>query len=266
MRILDRLRSTQVSPLATAICITVLFVTALAIAIAAKNIASRPTRDDRKRPVAKASRASVRVTETKAKPKVQEKPAAPGKLKCERTKKDTPKVDPYDVIVSRNLFRPVGSGGQANQPAGQAPSPQAGMKERGGAAGSLLPMPIPALPAWPGSGGPPGGRAPQSVKNIAFTGIVKTPSETQAMLENLDTKEVRFVGQGGNAFGCRVASISPQSVSLDKDGAQFTLALGENKTDAQPAAAASKPAGGPPVGSPGGPPSGPPDGGKPPQK
>ena len=89
----------------------------------------------------------------------------------------------------------------------------------------------------------PVGGAPSSAppsddfkKSLAFTGVVQTSAGTQALLENLKTKETRFVARGESAFGCRVANISQQSVMLEKDGAEFRLNIGENKSDTEPSA------------------------------
>jgi len=100
-------------------------------------------------------------------------------------------------------------------------------------------------------------------KNIAFTGLIETPEGTQAMLENLSGKEVRFLRCGETAFGCRLVSVTPEAAQLEKDGIRFTLAIGENKPDTEPGSGAKtgseppKPSGGEP-GKPGGPPGSPP--------
>jgi hypothetical protein len=134
--------------------------------------------------------------------------------------------DPYAIIVERNLFQPVTAGSLAqggSQGAKPTPSPE-------------VKTPLPPMPVAPA------GNIDEVKKNIAFTGAVGMPSGQQALLENLQSKETRFVSQGESAFGYRVMTISSQLVVLEKNGLQFTLTMGENKADA-PAAAPPKPGG-----------------------
>jgi len=157
-----------------------------------------------------------------------------------------PPPNPYAVIAERNLFRPLTQLGPGPRPSSPTSPPPGGK--------------MPVLPAGK-SGGPPSPapRSPSSPpgsadfkKTLAFTGVVETPDGTQALIENIQTKECRFVKQGDNAFGCRVTNINSQILSLEKDGSSFTLNIGENKPDS--GGAAPPPGGGQP--KEGGPPKG----------
>jgi len=222
MNIINRLHSTQVSRRTAAICIGVLLLAAMAVVVAAKNSASSaPARPKVKtvKPAAKAKRVDLQVRETSprdAKAKSEAKPAPQAAAKD----------DPYAVIVERNLFRPVQPGAVTAPP----PSPGGG-KEPGKSGGGPPPPPkAPTLPPIP-SGGKPSGGDGEFKKTIAFTGMVETSTGKQALLENLTSKETRFVAQGENAFGCRLVDIAEGSVTLEKDGSQFKLRIGENKPD-----------------------------------
>jgi len=150
--------------------------------------------------------------------------------------------DPYEIIVERNLFRPVTAASLAQSGSGGASGPPKTAPQ----SAPLPPMPV-----------APTGNIDEVKKNIAFTGAVELPDGQQALLENLQSKETKFVRQGESAFGYRVMTISSQLVVLEKNGLQFTLTMGENKPDA-PAAGAPKPGGQP--GQPGQPGQGGPEG------
>jgi hypothetical protein len=161
----------------------------------------------------------------------QKDPAKDDKEKPEVTV--TEETSPYAVIAERNLFRLSKSdkGSATNGGASKGtPSPGGPPKMPG-----IPPMPIPSIGPMPPMGNmsvrPMGGDGGEAKKSIAFTGAVETPSGPQALLENIQTKESRFVGRNESAFGCRVCDISAQMVSLEKDGVRFTLAIGENKPD-----------------------------------
>jgi hypothetical protein len=281
MSLINKLRSIEVSPRTAIICIAALLVVAITVLVTARNIAVGG--NSRRPPV---RRAQVNIKEvgahrTVAKKAVKGQPAA-GKLACKTTAKDkntpktkplppTPKptpetpMDPYAVIAERNLFRPLAATASPSK-ANQAPGKPALQPPPSPGKGSMNAN-LPALPPGKGAGsaqlGPPPGR-PNIVrpapgggdfkKTLAFTGIVETSEGKQALLENLQTKETRFVKQGENAFGCRIVSVTAQMLSLEKDGTTCILSIGENKPDTT---ASPAPQGGPQKEG------GPPPGGKP---
>ena len=250
MSLIERLQSIQVSKRTAVLCLVALVVVAVVVIVEARNIAvSGPAGATTvRKPPAKATSVDVQVTQGKV------RTAKPKAASVKAVDQKAPEKDPYAVIAERNLFRPVGAlppSGEPTAPAGKGGNG----KKRGGPGGSVPQLPPvggQTPPSPPASGGPGGG---DFKKNIAFTGVVETSNGTQALIESLPTKETRFVSRGESAFGCRVVDIKPQSVSLEKDGSQFTLAIGENKPDTGEGSGGAKPSGGsPPAGTP---PSGP---------
>lgn len=244
MNALERLRNIEVSPRTAAICVVVLLAVAVGFIMCLRNSANSVQPD---RPGA----AQAASSETPTEVKIEEKTTTNSKDKTteKSANKDTSttKSDPYAVIAERNIFRPVklgsGASGVPAPPKGSGAPPDAPPSQPG---------PPPQMPGMPGGGRPPGGGGDTSEvkKNLAFTGVVETPSGMHALLENISSKETSYVAEGGNAFGCRVVTISDRSVILDKDGSQFSLTMGENKPNVDPGA---KPAGGeqkPPQGGP----------------
>lgn len=254
MSALQRLRSVQVSSRTAAISILVLLAAAAAVIVMASNVvgglrAQPKTSSPKKTTTAKAE---VKVSE--------EKPVtSAGKTAVAASKQGgVGRQDPCLVIARRNLFAPLRQSQNTSPADGGAKNPRNNKQAQKG--GRNLPTLPPALVAVPSGANPAELR-----KNLAYTGMVEVGGATQALLENLQTKETRFVGQGESAFGCRVVSISARSVALDAGGMPFTLSIGENKPDLDPGAKPS--GGGPPTPSPeagkGGPPSPPqPKGGK----
>ncbi len=207
MSVVERLRSTQVSTRAAVICIVAVLLGSTVVVIMAKNVVgNQQPRSTERRAKPEVDKARVKVDELDAPP--SEAGSSP---------QANPAKDPYAIIVARNLFKPLG----ASKPKPPAPGDQE----------SLLPMPV-AMP--------PDVNLDEIKKEIVFTGVVGTPDGIQALLENLATKETRFVAVDESVFGCRVVSISPREVLLNKGGAQFTLKIGENKPDA-PAGGEEKP-------------------------
>jgi len=269
MSVIDRLRSIEVSTRTAVICVVVALLVATAVVLGAKNAANRKPADSASKPKAQTNTVKVKISERRAslekhgkpsdktgaktnggKQSARSKPSAPAVQGPPVLRGSSPARGAYSVIAERNLFRPLVAGASPSQlPSAEVKKPSAG---------SSGPKPnVPALPPQSGRGapgGPPSGGGGDSKKTVAFTGVVETPDGKQALLENLQTKETRFVKQGESAFGCRVVSIGPQVVSLEKDGSQFTLSIGENKSEAP---AASPPAGGKPG------PEKPPEGGPP---
>lgn len=218
MSIVDRLRSIQVSPRVAMYCLLAMIVLLSAVVVTVRKIAdTTPAYAVAGKSGDKSAGVNARVDEKKE--KSNPKPAAESKSE-----------DPYAIIVKRNLFKPLTTGSLAQ---GAKPTPSPDVKS------PLPPMPV-----------APAGNIDEVKKNIAFTGAVGMPSGQQALFENLQTKETRFVSQGESVFGYRVLTISSQLVVLEKNGLQFTLTMGENKPNA-PAAAPPKPGseqkpGGPP--------------------
>lgn len=220
MSVLDRLRTTQITPRTAAYCIIALVVLlSIAVVTVRKMSDTSPVYAVAGKTASKSEGVDVKIDEKKG----------------EKARAASRSADPYAVIVERNLFRPVTAASLASvAPNPPAPAPPT--------KAPLPPMPI-----------APQGNIDEVKKNVAFTGAVGMPSGQQALLENLQTKETKFVGQGESAFGYRVVTISSQLVVLEKNGLQFTLTMGENKPDA-PAPAAGKPGGQPgQPGQPGGP-------------
>ena len=212
MSVLDRLRTTEITPRTAAYCIIVLMVVlGSAIVVVRRMADTSPVRAVPGKPAFRTGKVDVKIDERKG--------ARPTDLaKCE---------DPYAVIAERNLFAPVAASSAAVAEPTKAPTP-APPKQ------GIPPMSLPV----------PMGNIDEVKKHVAFTGAVGMPSGQQALLENLQTKEAKFVGQGESAFGYRVITISSQLVVLEKNNLQFTLAMGENKADVPPPAA-PKPGGQP---------------------
>ena len=256
MSFVERLRSTEVSTRTAAISVGLLLVLAVIVVVSANKLAGGSPSG---RPAKPRVSTRVSVSEFKSKPKAK---TAKGDKKAKITaakpaKADTAvtsSVNPNVVITERNLFRPVGgtSGSSAK------PEPRLVVKAvvpnvpgmMGGRPGQLPTIPSGAAPPGPPPNQGPkpgGGNANDFKKIVAFTGLVETTSGTQALVENIQSKETRFVSRGESAFGCKVVTISARSLTLEKDGSQFTLGIGENKPDSDGA----KP---PPPGGGGGPP------------
>lgn len=228
MSAIERLRSIQVSPRIAAYCMIALVVLLSGVVVTVRKMA------DTTPAYAVAGKSVPRSVGVNARADERRDIA---------TGKKAAGSDPYAIIVERNLFRPVGAQPEPQGP--KAAPPPTGPKP------PLPPMPV-----------APAGNIDEVKKNVAFTGAVGMPSGQMALLENLQSKETRFVSQGESAFGYRVMTISSQLVVLEKNGLQFTLTMGENKTDAPPAAGA-KPGEQKPgqPGQPGGPPGQPRPGG-----
>jgi hypothetical protein len=204
MSAFDRLSSIQVSPRMAAYSMIALVVVLSGVVVTVRKVAdTSPAYAVADKPAAKSTGVNAKVDEKTDKAKGKESKAD----------------DPYAIIIERNLFRPVAVGSLAvTETQGAKPTPPPPVKS------PLPPMPV-----------APAGNIDEVKKNIAFTGAVGMPSGQQALIENLQTKETRFVSQGESAFGYRVMTISSQLVVLEKNGLQFTLTMGENKTDAPPA-------------------------------
>jgi len=239
MSVVDRLRSIEVTSRTVAVCIIGLLLVAACVVVTAKNLAdSTSAKPKSEKPVTegkaldKPGKVELEIREKSAAKKAKEGTAE------KSTKVVAAPEDPYAIIIRRNLFRPV-------QPGSLAEGPKSPPK--------TSPMPdLPRLPPMPG--GPKSSPdVSEFKKNLAFTGLVEMPTGRQALLENLQSKETRFVGSGETAFGYRLVSISDSSVRLEKDGATFALNMGENKPDTEPGAKAGAPAGPSPPGGPGGP-------------
>jgi hypothetical protein len=246
MSFIERLRSIEVTPRTTAICIVVVILVGGAVVVTAKNMANDTP--DRPRHSVKATvrakKVGLEIKERKAgKADADKTDKSQQKEKQKRAKSTTvAKTDPYAIIFERNLFKPIGPGA--------SPSGKTG----GGSAqvGPSKPMSgMPALPPMPKSGGDIG----ETRKNLAYTGMVELPGGPQALIENISGKETAWKKVGESAFGCRVVSISERSISMEKDGTPFNLSIGENKPDTDPGAKGGAPPSGstPPQGGPGGP-------------
>ena len=219
MSVIERLRSTQVSARAAAVCIIAVLLASIVVVITAKNVVSnQQPRLSQREGDSEVNKARVRVNELDGQP-----PKAGSNTRASSEKNPSNK-DPYAIIVERNLFKPLG--GSKPKSGDTSPKPPAPGNQE-----SLLPMFV-AMP--------PDVSFDEIKKQIVFTGVVATADGIQALLENLSTQETRFVAVGDSAFGCRVVSISPREVLLNEGGAQFTLKIGENKPDV-PATGKEKP-------------------------
>ncbi len=214
MSVLDRLRSTQLSPRVAAFSIVGMLVVMTGVVMLVRQMADTA-------PVSAGKPAGISVT-------ASEKKSA----SAARAGAGAGKDDPYQIIVERNLFRPVTGASPAPESPETAPPPPTPPQP------PVQPMPLPV----------PSGKIDEVKKGVAFTGAVQIAGVQRALLENLQSKEARYTGQGESAFGYRVMSISSQLVVLEKNGLQFTLTLGENKPDAPPPAGKQ---GGQPGGQPG---------------
>jgi hypothetical protein len=143
----------------------------------------------------------------------------------------------YAVIVKRNLFRPTGKIAVAPPvaPPIQAPPPI----PRFTGVPPFIPFAsseptVPILPPPP----------------LAFTGVVEIAGETYALIEHLESKEAQYVPLDGTAFDCTVTQIAARSIGLEYAGRPFTLDLGENKTEPEPTPPAAQPSAPPGGGTP----------------
>jgi len=232
MSMLERLRTTEITPRKAAYAVAAMVVVLAGLVYAVSRMAAAPPGREELTPASQRA-GGVRVT-------VDEKKAGAAAPEVR------PQVgDPYAVIAQRNLFQAVNVGSSA----------ASGGNQSRGASGATRPTPAPSpvLPPMPVA---PMGNIDETRKNVAFTGSVRIGGVEQALIENLQTKEWRYVSQGQSAFGYRVMTVSPQLIVLEKNGLQFALSIGENKTDAPPAAAKpggdQKPEGGGPKPQPSG--------------
>ena len=222
MNLIGRLRSVEVSARAAMLSIGVLLAVVVVVIVVAKNAASTSAARPTAKPSVEAKRMRVNITQAKPKEPTPAPAAKP---------KDS---DPYSVIAERNLFRPVSGGGAGPAAKPPTPGPPSG--------GPVMAVRRPGmLPPMPIGGAPPSPPSDDFKKSLAFTGVVQTSAGMQALLENLKTKETRFAARGDSAFGCRLVDISQQAVTLEKEGAEFRLNIGENKPDTE--ASAAKPSG-----------------------
>ena len=116
MNVIGRLRSTEVSARAAAICIVVLLLVSIAVITVAKNVASGPQPSVSREEDRSVANKNARVI-------VKELDKSSGKDKSmavEDGKKPAEVSDPYSIIVERDLFKPLP--GQAGDPSGN-PSP-----------------------------------------------------------------------------------------------------------------------------------------------
>lgn len=211
MNVVDRLQNTDISPKTAAISITVL---ALILTIIVWGIRSH------------VDTSTAPVTETVSsqstpKVKVDVKESTVTK-KTDNTKKPG---DGWKIIEERNVFRPIpayGTGAEATS------RPPLGRNPMGG---QLTPMPVGMLPGMPGAGGFGGRRGGGDNKNLAYTGTVRTPDGTFALIENTSTGETKYAREGDRVFNMEVVLVDDRSVSLDSDGQMIRLGIGENKTN-----------------------------------
>ncbi|MCL6630248.1 MAG: hypothetical protein K6U00_11680 [Armatimonadetes bacterium] len=233
MSLIERLRNTEVSTRTAAVCLGVLILAMATIVLASRG-PDRVKAPTQSLEVSSKSRAAVSQPGTSSVRGEADTSHTP--IVVERASVPSDQEDLYAVIVNRNLFRAVRFG---SLPA----SPTAGGKRNGkeeekkhtgpppsGKFNSIEPLPIPG-----GSRGvrPSGGTENEFMKSLAFTGVVDSPAGRQALLENITSKETRFVGKGENAFGCRVIDFDERRITVEKDGDQFVLNIGENKPDVE---------------------------------
>jgi hypothetical protein len=81
---------------------------------------------------------------------------------------------------------------------------------------------------------PSGVQLAEMRRQVACTGIVETSIGKMALVEKLDTHESQFLAVDQSAYGFRLAGISVDFVTLERDGMQFALNIGENKPDNDP--------------------------------
>ncbi len=101
---------------------------------------------------------------------------------------------------------------------------------------------VPVLPAI-GSGSSAGATVPTArpiqrigtpiaapknpLDGLALVGITNRGDEDEAWLYDLEAKRQEVLGEGDQAFGFRLVSVEPDSITLSRDGQQFHLRLGE---------------------------------------
>lgn len=227
MSTFSRLQSTQVSPKTAGIAIVALLVLCSLGIYGAKRAANGST------PAAPAPTAHATATATDngngASVDVSEKDSAKDKDQGKKIADSAEVEDPCKIIAERNMFKPVS--------ADSTDSGSAQTTGRRSSRGGLAPMSVGNLPVLPGFGGvdmalsPQRGGNTRSGVNLAYTGLVDVPSGPLALIENITTCEAKYVGVGDSAFGMRVVSVSPRSVSLDGGSGSVRLAIGENKPE-----------------------------------
>jgi len=110
----------------------------------------------------------------------------------------------YDVIFSRNLFRPPSSG----QPAKQ---------------GALPPMPIEAFESPNASGQQAAQQAPQWV----YAGYATVDGAQVAIIENAQTKRAEFLRLGDRLEGYALREITAATVRLERGADTMSLAISQ---------------------------------------
>jgi hypothetical protein len=152
------------------------------------------------------------------------RPATPAQAIAARAQASAPapEVSSYAVIVSRNLFQaPPGSVPPATTPQNSAPPP---VFPPAGDAPQVEPFSPTLQPAEP----PPRPK-------VACTGIVEIAGQPYALLEQLELATAKYVQVGESAFDCTLTAISARGVTLEANGEVFTLAVGANKVEPEPA-------------------------------
>lgn len=117
----------------------------------------------------------------------------------------------YEFIVQRNLFQ---SPPASAHPESETPEPDE----------ESQPAPPTVTEAVPTASD-----APQSVSDIAVTGVVTTENKRLAVIECLTTRERDYVEEGQTAFGYQVDDISPEGVTVRRGDNHFLVQLGDSK-------------------------------------
>ncbi|MGB9588441.1 MAG: hypothetical protein ACPL7O_09715 [Armatimonadota bacterium] len=233
MSVIERLRSTEVSTRTATVCLGVLILAMATIVLASRG-PERVKAPTQTLEVSSKSRAAV------SRPRTSSASGEPATshthIVVERASVPSDQEDPYAVIVNRNLFRAVKVGSLPGSPTvgGKGNGTEEGRKHTGpppsGKFNGIEPLPMPG-----GGRGvrPSGATENEFMKSLAFTGVIDSPAGRQALLENITSKETRFVSKGENAFGCRVIDFDERRITIEKNGELFVLNIGENKPDAE---------------------------------
>ena len=221
MSFFKNLQEKEVSPRTAIIAAgSLIIIAAIIITLFARRMSSTDSDFARKPTATKLTSVKLEIKETKDQSTASTSGSDKSKSEKAQAQSITPQSnDPYELIVQRNLFRALTSGGSGvGGPAMPQPAP--------------VPTPMPVVQPMPVQPVPVNNANADDLRRaIAFTGIVETQSGKQALIENLQTGDSIYVSGGGSAFGYRILNISDNSIQLEKDGTQFSLNSGENKPD-----------------------------------
>ena len=123
----------------------------------------------------------------------------------------------YAVVTERDIFHPLAREAASLRNPERFPNPQS----RGKAADNEEP------PKGP-------------TDDVAVTGFIEMGGQLQALVENVETGEGRYVAAGETIFGLTVAAIKRGRVVFGKDGKTYEVAAGEKEIKEEQVATEAK--------------------------